>query len=119
MGEHIDPVTGNICGHAGGVPNLTLEQRALADTFAGTILASKIMAMLASHGQQWLSRFDAGAASGTGKLLDELAACGVLSVEKAKHGGVYWKHTPLTRPWCLTALALLREKPNSPNGTES
>ena len=109
MGERIDPVTGNIVGMSGSMggnmTNLTPEQRQLAtyhDTEADDILRAL------DKGTRWFTAFGIRCMK---RDLDRLVDAGILTKHQSQnHDGHYYKPTMLTRPWCLTALALRDER---------
>lgn len=120
MGEMIDPVTGNARGHAAGVPVLTAEQRQLADSFDGRRVADGIVAFTNSpEGGRWFSKWKIKAdTSGMMDLLAKGERMGLWTKDPHKP---YWRHTALTWPWCMTAIALsdLRRDTTPPLTTRS
>lgn len=105
MGEMIDPVTGNVRGHAAGVPSLTGEQRRIA--FVCDELANDLLPII-DGGKTW---FTAYSIKQKPQFLDPLVSLGIFTKHKSqKHDGHYYKTTYLTRPFLLTALALRDER---------
>jgi len=109
MGGLIDPTTGNLCAHAAGVPTLTPEQRALADSFDAWRLADGIVTFTNSpEGGRWFSKWKIKADTSTmAGVLQRGEGMGLWRSDPAKP---YWHHTALTWPWCMTALALWESK---------
>lgn len=88
-----------------GNNNLTPEQRSLAERRDG--MADPILAAL-DEGLRW---FTAYRINSMPYGLDLLVEAGILTKHKSQsHDGHYYKPTYITRPWCLTALALRAER---------
>lgn len=105
MGGTIDPVTGNLCAPAAGVPTLTAEQRQFADSFDAWRVADGIVQFTNSpQGGKWFSKWNIKA--DTSGMLELLGKGEVMGLWTKVQGKQYWKHSALTWPWCMTALAL-------------
>lgn len=97
-----DPLSGT---RGGQIHNLTPEQRSMAERRCGE--ADGLLQAL-NEKRTWFTAFQLNTFP-TG--LDELVRVGVLTKHKSQnHDGHYYKPTALTRPWCLTALALRDER---------
>ncbi len=113
-----DPVTGNyLCGGGGWIPEMTKEQRALADTEHG---AASVAGSLKSA-----INTDANYVTHRSVLfpgfLDKLAALGVLRKKRnASDTGDYFTFTNITNAWCNCALSFdserNRKQSKSPSG---
>lgn len=109
MGARIDPVTGTVTGMSGsmggGVPNLTPEMRHEAEYHCG--IADDLLAYL-DQGHRYFTCYKLRM---THHDLEPLVKTGVVIKEKSQnHDGFFYRVTPYTRPWCLTALALRQER---------
>jgi hypothetical protein len=105
MGGMIDPETGNLRSFPAGVPTLTAEQRRMAETRDGE--ADGLLIALDS-GKRYFTAYQLKTKRDG---LDELANAGIITKHKSEqHDGHYYRSTYLTRPWCLTALALRAER---------
>ena len=105
------PDSGMLVARGGGT-NLTVEQRALAHTFYGHLIACGIE-RLTKTGVKFLSRGNLSASTG---MMDALRHGAQLGLWKEVDGKSYYTHTHLTRPFMLTALALHDERVRSQLG---
>lgn len=109
MTERVDPVTGGITGMSGsmggGWPTPTREQCALAqyhDEFAKDVLP------LIDSGKNWFTAYEIRQHP---PALAPLVDAKVITIHKStQHDGHYYKTTPVTRKFCLVALALREER---------
>ncbi len=90
----------------GQIPNLTLEQRALAHGFHAYLLASAIERCTNRDGR-W---FSAGGLSVSSQCMDIVHAGERLGLWKGAGRKPYWTHTAATWPWVRTAIALFDEQ---------
>jgi hypothetical protein len=109
MTTRTDPSTGNITGASGsmggGVPNLTVEQRALA--WCCDALADDLLPLMAK-GKPWFTAYEVRQKP---EFLASLVASGILTRHKSQsHDGHYYRTTHITRPFLLCALALRDER---------
>lgn len=98
-----DPLSGS---RGGQVPALTVEQRALAVSFYGHLIAGGIERLLKLD-IKFLSRGNLSASTG---VMDALRDGAKLGLWKEVDGKSYYTHTSLTRPFMLTALAIHDER---------
>lgn len=99
-----DPLSGS---RGGQIPTLTPEQRALAKDKASWPLAAKLY----EKNQQWFTRHGLNLTPSQMSIVRRGCELGIFRKDSAKE---YWRHTYLTRPWMLTALALRDEWDRSP-----
>jgi hypothetical protein len=90
----------------GQIPALTVEQRALAHTFYGHLIACGIE-RLTKSGVKFMSRGNMSASTG---MMDALRHGAQLGLWKEVDGKSYYTHNHLTRPFMLAALALHDER---------
>lgn len=111
MGVRIDPVTGNVTGASGsmggGWPEVTTEQRELAKDRASWLLAEKIHDWAKKpEGGKWFSRWSINLTKEQMEIVTRGCALGIFKKDEHKE---YWRHTPITWKWLLTAMALADE----------
>lgn len=106
MSERIDPATGHILSHVSG-PALSPPQRLLASQLSSWRLARAIHQFTNSpKGGPWFSAWKITLLPSDRECLSAGEALGIWSKDKAKE---YWRHTALTWPWVMTAMALEEE----------
>lgn len=106
MTERIDPASGNILAHPAG-PTLSPSQRLLAAHPNGWHLARCIHHFTNSPaGGPWFSQRALNMTPRDFQTATEGAKLGLWAKVEAK---AYWRHTSLTWPWVMTAMALEEE----------
>lgn len=101
----LQPDSGMLVARGGGT-NLTVEQRALANTFHGHLLAFALDRPRIQSAQ-YFTAASVGASSG---VMEAIRLGADLGLWKANADKPYWTFTHLTRPFMLTALALHDER---------
>ena len=91
----------------GQIPNLTPEQYALAQDKNAWLLADEIHHLDAS----WFTRHGLHLTPSQMNIVQRGCGLGIFKKSAAKE---YWRKTPITRAWVLTALALRDEWIKSP-----
>lgn len=111
MGGYIDPITGSLRGYGGAGNWVTPEMRSHAffcDDFAQQLLP------ILDSGKSWFTAYEIRQKP---EFLEPLVTLGVITKHKStKHDGHYYKRTPATRPFLLTALALRDERIRAQSG---
>ena len=87
--------------------NLTPEQRALADTLHGELLASAIERETNRDGGRWFSAGRLAIGEATMQIVRKGEALGLWARRENKD---YWRFNERTWPWVRTALALADER---------
>jgi hypothetical protein len=102
----LKPDSGMLVASGGGI-NLTPEQRALAEDKTSWPFATKLDQL----GQDWFTRHGLNLTPSQMSIVQRGCELGIFRKDDHKE---YWKRTPLTRAWLLTALALRDEWDKSP-----
>jgi len=96
----------------GQIPNLTPEQRQLAEDKTAWSVADKIHAWaLSPEGGTWFTQWKLNLTPGEMSIVRRGSDLGLWKRHPDKP---LWRHTPLTWPWLLAALALRDEWNKSP-----
>lgn len=106
MSERIDQTTGHVLNHVSD-HSLSPPQRLLASQLSSWRLARAIHQFTnAPKGGKWFSRWSINIIPSDMECLTAGEALGIWSKDRAKE---YWRHTAITWPWVMTAMALEEE----------
>jgi hypothetical protein len=105
MKKIIDGMEASYTGSGGHI--LNDEQIELAKKYGMSFLAHKIRDKQDKDGEKW---FTEASVSSSQKYLHQLTECNIITKVITASGGIYYKHTIYTRPWCHTAVAYEKEK---------
>lgn len=96
----------------GAGTQLTPEQRALAQEKESWLLAEKVHDWARNpEGGKWFTRWRLNLTPAQVRIVHRGVDLGIF---RKDHDKQWWKHTPVTWPWLLTALALRDEWERSP-----
>lgn len=112
MGGYIDPITGNLRGYGGAGNPVTPEMRALAQEKDAWSVAEKVYEWAKNpEGGKWFTRWKLNLTPSQMSIVHRAVDLGIFRKDHEKQ---WWKHTHLTWPWLLTAMALRDEWNKSP-----
>jgi len=105
MKKIIDGMEASYAGTGGHI--LNDEQIELAKKYGMAFLAHKIRDKQDKDGEKW---FTEASVRSNQKYLHQLTECNIITKVASASGGIYYKHTIYTRPWCHTAVAYEKER---------